>query len=241
MSFWRKSREQNTIPSNGIGQIGANEIEKYVKLGQETWERGWEILHDDGWKLIKGQDNDTGMVFSHSFSDIGKIFKVQGYVDISPEDLFNEMVIHVADSPKWNPTLLDSSVVQSLTEDTDICYNVTAAQGPGGIISSRDFVNLRHWATKGDTIFSAGCAVKHENMPPCKEHVRGENKPGGWVYQAVEGQPDRCLFMWLMNTDLKILVPQSILDGQIPKALTDFLSYVRKRALEMKKNKANVQ
>jgi len=35
-----------------------------------------------------------------------------------------------------------------------------------------DFVNVRHWRTCDGVILSAGCAVLHPSMPPCKKHVR---------------------------------------------------------------------
>lgn len=35
-----------------------------------------------------------------------------------------------------------------------------------------DFVNVRHWETRDGIILSAGCAVFHPSMPPCKKHVR---------------------------------------------------------------------
>ena len=34
--------------------------------------------------------------------------------------------------------------------------------------------------------------------------VRGENGPGCWAMRPVEGHPDRCLFQWLLDTDIKV-------------------------------------
>jgi len=33
---------------------------------------------------------------------------------------------------------------------------------------------------------------------------RGENKPGGWIFKPVPDNPDRCIFGWIFNTDLKV-------------------------------------
>ena len=93
------------------------------------------------------------------------------------------------------------------------------AEAGGGVVSTRDFVNLRHWALVDGVYISAGGSVNHPAMPPqvtldlhwhfipiCfqSKRVRGENGPGCWAMRPVEGQPDRCLFQWLLDTDIKV-------------------------------------
>ena len=34
--------------------------------------------------------------------------------------------------------------------------------------------------------------------------TRGENGPGCWALRPVDGNPNRCLFEWLLDTDLKV-------------------------------------
>lgn len=75
-----------------------------------------------------------------------------------------ELYYRIEDVPKWNPTLLESKIIrvrtqftkltkqsfnisiyfQKIDSHTDIAYSVSVAGG-GGIIKSRDFVNLRCW------------------------------------------------------------------------------------------------
>ena len=57
-----------------------------------------------------------------------------------------------------------------IDDNTDISYNVAA--GIGGVVSSRDFVNLRHWGTREGVFLSAGEGVTHPDRPPNKKHVR---------------------------------------------------------------------
>ena len=33
---------------------------------------------------------------------------------------------------------------------------------------------------------------------------RGENGPGGWSFQEVEGEPDQTLYTWIVNSNLKV-------------------------------------
>ena len=73
------------------------------------------------------------------------------------------------------------------------------------MVSTRDFVNLRHWAVmEGGVFVSAGGSISHPAMPPQHKKVRGENGPGCWATRPVEGQADMCLFQWLLDTDLKV-------------------------------------
>jgi hypothetical protein len=62
-------------------------------------------------------------------------------------------------------------VYQVIDAHTDISYQV-AKEVAGGIISSRDFVILRHWGMKDNCFVSAGVSVKHPNVPPVKQYVR---------------------------------------------------------------------
>lgn len=55
--------------------------------------------------------------------------------------------------PKWNPTVLESKILKKIDKYTDITYQVSAPGG-GGLVASRDFVNLRCWKViKNGNIF----------------------------------------------------------------------------------------
>ena len=36
----------------------------------------------------------------------------------------------------------------------------------------RDFINVRRWKTRGDTILSTGISVMHPDYPPLRKYVR---------------------------------------------------------------------
>ena len=48
-------------------------------------------------------------------------------------------------------------------------------------------------------------------MPPQQKKVRGENGPGCWAMRPVEGNNNMCLFQWLLDTDLKVWKPYSVM------------------------------
>lgn len=56
-----------------------------------------------------------------------------------------ELYYRIQDLPKWHDTLKESHKIQTLDEHTDITYQISK-EVAGGLVSSRDFVNLRHWA-----------------------------------------------------------------------------------------------
>ena len=124
-------------------------------------------------------------------------------MNISPRQLLEELFYKIEQVPTWNPTLVDCRTIQPIDQHTDISYQV-CAEAAGGVVSTRDFVNLRHWAVVDGVYVSAGGSVKHPAMPPQPKKVRGENGPGCFAMRPVEGDPDMCLFQWLLDTDLKV-------------------------------------
>lgn len=56
----------------------------------------------------------------------------------------HELFYKIEDVPKWNPTLLESKIIRKVNSYTDITYQASVGGG-GGMVKSRDFVNLRCW------------------------------------------------------------------------------------------------
>ncbi|KAK2139073.1 hypothetical protein LSH36_2059g00000 [Paralvinella palmiformis] len=205
----------------------------YVQKAELAWDQAWQILHtEDGWRKESGSSIESGIVYSRYFKHIGKLFKLETFVETSPDSLFEELVIRCDSQPQWNATVLEARSLQVIDSHTDIYYSV-AAEGAGGLVSSRDFVSLRHWKFKDGIIFAAGCAVTYPGMPPTKKHVRGENRPGGWAFKPVTGQPNRCFFCWIINTDLKGWIPQYAVDQALSGTLLDFTKHIKKHIQEL--------
>ena len=98
-------------------------------------------------------------------------------------------------------------IIKILSQTIMLCLFQVCAEAGGGVVSVRDFVNLRHWASVGGGVLvSAGGSVEHPAMPPVKGKVRGENGPTCWALRPVQGRPDTCLFQWLLDTDLKVII-----------------------------------
>lgn len=56
--------------------------------------------------------------------------------------LIYELFTQIEDVPQWNPTLLESKIIHKIDYFTDITYQASVGGG-GGMVKSRDFVNLR--------------------------------------------------------------------------------------------------
>lgn len=196
--------------------------------GYDALQKAWETVNSPGWKVEK--ETSHGDTVSSKVGPKGsKIYKLVGMVEVEPKTLFNEMLFNFENIPTWNKAITLGRVVQTIDSCTDVVYQV-AAEGPGGVVSARDFVNVRHWKKIGDCWVSANVSVVHKDEPPQKSIVRGENGPGCWVFSPVAGAPKKCSFQWLLDTDLKGWIPQYVIDQALTFAMTDFLQCLRNYA-----------
>jgi len=200
---------------------------EFLAKGEEILVTAWDLLNSGGWRLENQLEN--GDRVQVKLVNGKRVFKLSGYVSVSPILLLEELFYNIEQAPSWNPTLVDCRIIQHLDECTDISYQV-CAEAVGGMISTRDFVNIRHWGVVDGVYVSAGGSVLHQAMPLQPNKVRGENRPGCFAMRPVEGHPDICLFQWLLDTDLKGWIPQAIVDMALSGVQLDFIDRVRTRA-----------
>jgi len=205
---------------------------EYKKLGEEAFQEAWDTINSSGWRLDKQIHNgDTVHVKEVKGK---KVFKLTGLVDIPPKLLLDQLWTHIELVPSWNPTLDLCSTIQVVDSHTDVSYQV-AAEAAGGLVSTRDFVNLRHWGeAEGGVLVSAGKSIRHPAMKDQDKRIRGDNGPGCWVMRPVQGRWDQCTFQWLLDTDLKGWIPQAIVDKALSGSQFDFIENIRARARQLK-------
>ena len=154
---------------------------------------------------------------------------VQGRLQVSPARLMEELYYGLENLPAWNPTVEEARLVQVVDHATDITHQVCAEAG-GGLVSVRDFVNLRHWEHQTDGAFvSAVVSVSHPAMPPQQGRVRGENRPGCFLIRPDPGDAGASTFQWLLDTDLKGWIPQTIIDKALSGVQLDYIQHLRSR------------
>lgn len=190
--------------------ILSQQDQQFIQNGKETMEQTWHLMGvNEGWKSEKVKD---GIVVESRVVPSGrKIFRLKGSLDARAEDVFNLIVFRPQDAPKWGGNVTSSYVVRQIDSHTDIVYNSTGVAG-GGMVSCRDFVNLRRWEKRGDVFVSCNASVEVDEVPPKKDHIRGENGPGGWAMREAEDNPNRTEYVWLFDVDLKGWLPQSVID-----------------------------
>ncbi|XP_061386196.1 steroidogenic acute regulatory protein-like [Musca vetustissima] len=117
------------------------EKDEYQRLGLDCVRHVYDLLLSEDWKLIK-KTKECDTVSSLEDSRLGKVYKLRCHVKYPAKALANALLYDVADIPKWNPTVLESIKLKIFNDRSDITYHVSASH-VGGLIKSRDFVNLR--------------------------------------------------------------------------------------------------
>ncbi|XP_059483042.1 steroidogenic acute regulatory protein-like [Neocloeon triangulifer] len=200
---------------------------------RENFNTAWIALNSKtGWKKEK-ETAEGDLVESKGVAKQRKIFRLKGQIEIPPKLLLEELYYKVEDMPAWNQTIVQSRRLQVLDEHTDIVYQISA-EGGGGVVTSREFVVLRHWGVKDGVYISSGCSCSHLDAPENKKLIRGQNGPNCWAMQPVPGEPNQCIFLWLLDTDLKGWVPQYMVEAALSSAMLDFLASLREYAAKLK-------
>ena len=96
---------------------------EYKKMGEQLLQTAWQTLNSPDWKLEKKLDNGD-MVQVQTVKG-KKLFKLTGYVMISPRQLLEELFYKIEEVPAWNPTLTDCRIIQPIDQFTDISYQVS--------------------------------------------------------------------------------------------------------------------
>ncbi|TYZ60575.1 hypothetical protein PybrP1_006532 [[Pythium] brassicae (nom. inval.)] len=176
---------------------------------------------EEGWTSEPSTFED---VFLHSRDGKpARTYKCETVIDLSPEELFDELHGRFETSSTWNITAAQNNILQPLGEHTDLVHLVTAP-ALNGMISSRDFVNTRTWKRhNGGYVISSVCAGK-SLVKTTKGITRGENGPTGFVILPHETSPFQSRLIWILNCDIKGYFPSSLLKKG---SISEMLCFVR--------------
>ncbi|KAM4645511.1 stAR-related lipid transfer protein 3 isoform 3-T3 [Amazona ochrocephala] len=123
-------------------------------------------------------------------------------------------------------------ILQRVEDNTIISYDV-AAGAAGGVVSPRDFVNVRRIERRRDRYMSSGISTTHSLKPPLSKYVRGENGPGGFIVLKCPSNPRVCTFIWILNTDLKGRLPRYLIHQSLAATMFEFAFHLRQRVGEL--------
>ncbi|NXK70380.1 STAR3 protein, partial [Sylvietta virens] len=195
----------NESDEEGVGRKALTTQEKeYVRQGKEAMEVVDQILaQEENWKFEKNNASDFGdVVYTFEIPFHGKTFILKAFLQCSPEIVYQEVILQPEKMILWNRTVAACQILQRIEDNTIVSYDV-AAGAAGGVVSPRDFVNVRRIERRRDRYVSSGMSTTHSLKPPLSKYVRGENGPGGFIVLKCPSNAKVCTFIWILNTDLK--------------------------------------
>ncbi|XP_029014177.1 stAR-related lipid transfer protein 3 [Betta splendens] len=227
------------LDDEGLGRKAVTAQEKeYVRQGREAMSVVEQILtQEDNWKFEK--NNDIGdSVYTLEIPFHGKTFILKAFMQCTAELVYQEVILQPEKMVQWNRTVSVCQILQRVDDNTLVTYDVSAGAA-GGVVSARDFVNVRRVERKRDCYLSAGMATEHDAKAPCQRYVRGENGPGGFVVLKSSSNPSVCTFIWILNTDLKGRLPRYLIHQSLAATMFEFMSHLRQRITELRSHRSH--
>ncbi|MBN3309823.1 stAR-related lipid transfer protein 3 isoform X2 [Amia ocellicauda] len=226
------SDEELDEEGHGRRAVTAQEKE-FVRQGRDAMAVVDQILaQEENWKFEK--NNELGdAVYSLEIPFHGKTFILKAFMQCQAELVYQEVILQPEKMVQWNRTISACQILQRVDDNTLISYDVSAGAA-GGVVSPRDFVNVRRVERRRDRYISAGMATIHETKPPHGRYVRGENGPGGFVVLKSNSNPSVCTFIWVLNTDLKGRLPRYLIHQSLAATMFEFVSHLRQRISELR-------
>lgn len=230
----RLSRTSDVLVSRPMPQFSAEHIAECKMKAPTLLRVSHDLLKCQDWQLERILPNDDIISYIDRPKPEGRIFKIEGTVNATASLLINRLFEDVETSPSWNKLIKESIKLKQIDENTDIIYQATGPQG-GGIIGARDFVILRHRSRCGEYYISTGMSVPLPLLSNRKDVTRAENGVSCWAAVALPNQENKCRFTCILNTNLKLWIPQRVVNTHLSTALVDFMSYVRQHMDELQK------
>lgn len=221
-SLYRFGMEENSVLGRfPPSQLTRNEMDRYEMDAKYLIDESREILQSERWTVEKEQDD----IIAYSKCLSGQtIFKISGFFNTSPKIMLNELYDEIENIPNWNPALLKAQRIQIIDDHTDIIYQLAAAGG-GGLVSSRDFVSLRHWIQLDDFFLLATKSIQHPNVPKTSKYVRGENITCFLIEQGES--TNQCKKTFILNTNLKGWIPQAVVNLALIDTLFNYMKCLK--------------
>uniref|UniRef100_A0A2K5S569 StAR-related lipid transfer protein 3 n=1 Tax=Cebus imitator TaxID=2715852 RepID=A0A2K5S569_CEBIM len=215
----------------GKKSFSAQERE-YVRQGREAAAVVDQILaQEENWKFEKNNEyGDTVYTIEVPFH--GKTFILKTFLPCPAELVYQEVILQPEKMVLWNKTVTACQILQRVEDNTLISYDVSAGAA-GGVVSPRDFVNVRRIERRRDRYLSSGIATTHGAKPPTHKYVRGENGPGGFIVLKSPSNPCVCTFIWILNTDLKGRLPRYLIHQSLAATMFEFAFHLRQRISEL--------
>jgi len=207
---------------------------RYKPMAKDVLDKAWTTMSKSmDWKF-HSESKSTGDKIETKLFNNRKIFRLTTTLDIPARILLEELFYKAEGSPSWNDLVTEIQIIQTLDSNTDVLYQVCANGLGGGVVSTRDFVYLRHWQLIDGVYVMAMTSIAHSNVPPKTNLVRCEAGPCCFALRQSSSTPNKCTFQWLFNNDLKLSLPRFVIDKAIVSSQSDFMNNLRRRIETLK-------
>ncbi|KAK7802403.1 hypothetical protein U0070_023520 [Myodes glareolus] len=154
----------------GKKSFSAQERE-YIRQGREATAVVDQILaQEENWKFERSNEyGDTVYTIEVPFH--GKTFILKTFLPCPAELVYQEVILQPERMVLWNKTVTACQILQRVEDSTLISYDVSSGAA-GGVVSPRDFVNVRRIERRRDRYLSSGIATTHCAKPPTHKYVR---------------------------------------------------------------------
>lgn len=206
--------------------------ENYIKEADAAYDEALEIVRStDGWKLEKEDQTNKVTVEMKKNAKGKKIYRCKAKINI-PASLLSQYIADTDNVCSWNKTLKESRLLEKITDNIGITYQVTT-DAAGGMVSSRDFVYLYKISQEERSWVMGGKSTEYSEAPSKSGVVRAVNGPG-LMMVTPEQDGDWCEVIWLMDCEYRGMMMQRILDMALPIAQTSYMECLRNLAKQLK-------
>ncbi|KAG9414229.1 StAR- lipid transfer protein 5 [Aphanomyces cochlioides] len=154
-----------------------------------------------------------------------RIFQAEAILAAPPSIVFDVLHVNVAQTREWNTSVDECSLVKKLAPNVEIMLTLTFAMY-GGLVSARDFVNVRMSKELPDGGYIVGTTgIEYEGVPVKAGVTRGMNGVMGFLILPHD-QGTR--LVWIINTDVKGWILRSLIDAAIPAEMESYILALRK-------------
>lgn len=200
---------------------------EFAEKAKQILERIRGYVEDkDGWKHAKKTD-DVTVWYKPSPHWNGALYKAEAVINADPETVF-KYIEPTPDGPRgrWDKAVKGLEVLEKISEELSIVRTLTHSAF-GGLISSRDFVDLCVTDRTDDYISTNASAVVYSKCPENPGQVRGTNHPCAIICYK-QKDPNQTLVASYIQTDLGGMLPKSLVENALPSNMCDFFECLKK-------------
>ncbi|XP_078422259.1 stAR-related lipid transfer protein 4 isoform X1 [Cetorhinus maximus] len=184
---------------------------KYYCSGEDEWRVGKKTKDVIVWRKP-----------SEEFG--GFLYKTQGIVKEVP----NRIVDYIRPGPYrlgWDSLMTSLDIIGEFEQQGCCLMHYTTAGQLWNVIAPREFIDFSYTTDYQNGLLSCGVSVEYGKEQP--NFVRGFNYPCGWFCIPLKSDPDHSLLTGFIQTDLRGMLPQTVVNTAMANSLVNFYNELR--------------